>query len=122
MPEAQYLGMGESEAKSFTITAQGVPASGVKIIGLPLPQDSLPLAPSATQPIREVWPGKDYELAKKVRDELGRDWTPAEFTAALATSCERYESKKGKRYTVKSLREGLRQRDAFLDGKARRQR
>ncbi|MGA2333944.1 MAG: hypothetical protein ABSG08_01100 [Terriglobales bacterium] len=71
---------------------------------------------------REVWTGKDYELARKVRDELGANYTQAQLTAALAVACERYQKKNGQCYIVKNLRDGLRQRDDWEDSKARRQR
>jgi hypothetical protein len=60
-------------------------------------------------PQRKVWRGKGYELARKVKTELGSDFTqPGRFTAALEQACQRYKQKNGRRFTVKSLREGLR--------------
>lgn len=74
-------------------------------------------------PAQEVWPGKGYELARKVRDELGPDWTqPGKFTTALEQACQRYVKKSGKRFTPKSLREGLRQWDEWSKGCHPRQR
>ena len=61
------------------------------------------------RPQREVWLGMGYELARKVKTELGSDWTqPGKFTAALEQACQRYVQKNGRRFKVKSLREGLR--------------
>jgi hypothetical protein len=66
--------------------------------------------PSPVDP--EVWTKKDYELARKVRDELGEDWTkPGLFTEALQKACEKYKRTDGSRFDPKSLREGLRRVD-----------
>ena len=63
-------------------------------------------------PEREVWHGKGYELALKVRGELGDDWRkPGRLTAALEQACRKYVQANGRRFNVKSLREGLRQVD-----------
>jgi hypothetical protein len=71
----------------------------------------------------EVWPGKVYELALKVRGELDDAGTAREdsaaLTAALGIACRRYKLKNGKSPTVKSLRESLRNWDAGLVGKVR---
>lgn len=65
------------------------------------------------EPDPEVWLGKDYELARKVRDELGRKKfsITGEFTGALKDACARYRRKDGTKFTPKSLRESLRQID-----------
>jgi hypothetical protein len=68
----------------------------------------------------EIWQGKAYELACKVRDELGADWTqPGKLTAAFERACLRYVQKNGHPFTPKSLREGLRQWEDKLRGHTR---
>ena len=87
----------------------------VQTYGLPEPS-RLP------EPTRKVWQGFGYELARKVRDELGEDWTlPGRATAALEQACREWVQKKGESFSPKSLNEGLRQFDLWKQGKARRQ-
>jgi len=73
-------------------------------------------------PPREIWPGKDYELARKVRDELGAAATePGKFTDALKRACERYQREDGSLYKPKNLRQGLVQWEDWHKGKHARQ-
>ena len=66
---------------------------------------------------RVIWSGKNYELARKVRDELGAAWEePGKFTAALKVACDQYMREDGTLFTPKVLREGLRQYDAKSKG------
>jgi hypothetical protein len=71
--------------------------------------------PEPAEPAREIWPGKDYELAIKVRGdrarELGRELRPIELTEVLKAACQTYVKKNGKRFTVKNLRRGLEQHE-----------
>jgi hypothetical protein len=65
----------------------------------------------------EVWPGKAYELARQVRDDLRKAGKSTnELTAAFEQACGRYVQRNGKRFTPKSLREGLRQWEDKIKG------
>lgn len=72
---------------------------------------------------RTVWPGKGYELARKVRDELiqtGKDISkPKELTRALEHACQHYQKPNGGFFDPKSLREGLRQWEMMEQGRRR---
>jgi hypothetical protein len=69
--------------------------------------------------IREVWPGKDYELAVKVKSDLtqqkGRAPTPAELTEGFRAACQRYVKENGRSFTVKNLRKGLAQYERRIE-------
>jgi hypothetical protein len=115
--------MGDTEASIITHSSERVSAKRhlkeqlrrVQGLGGVL----LPVS-SAPAPVREVWLGKGYDLARKVRAELGADWTqPGKFTAALERACQRYVQKNGKPFTPKSLRESLRRKDDEKDGWSR---
>jgi len=116
--------MGNSEARTITFNSSPDPKS------VPDPKidarkkregDALILRVyGEPEPAREIWPGNGYELAQKVRSDLGAAWTqPGKFTAALEQACQRYKQKNGKRFTAKSLRNGLLQWDEKQIGKIR---
>lgn len=65
----------------------------------------------------EVWPGKDWELAAKIEHDLtgthGRVPTSLELTEAYKQACLRYQKKNNRgSFTVKNLRDGLKQHKA----------
>jgi hypothetical protein len=64
------------------------------------------------KPVRETWPGKDWELAAKIENDLtqarGRAPTPAELTEGYKQASEQYEKKNNRgRFTPKGLRDVL---------------
>ena len=63
------------------------------------------------EPVRVLWPGKDWELAAKVENDLtlahGRTPTPAELTEGFKQACRDYKKKNGRLFTPKGLRDTL---------------
>jgi hypothetical protein len=114
----------DSDAQTSTFTGQpnGRLASPMEIRFIPTIDPVLPVV-TDPEPVREVWPGKGYELARKVWIDLGTEATqPGKFTAGLVAACLHYKPKKGRPFTVKSLREGLRNKmnetSGYLSGVA----
>jgi hypothetical protein len=83
----------------------------------------LPVLPEPPEPELEIWPGKDWELAAKVEKDmtltLGRDPAPIELTEGFKQVCLQYQKKNRRRFTVKNLRDGLKQHRVLPRKKSR---
>jgi hypothetical protein len=63
------------------------------------------------RPTLEVWPGKVYELARKVRDDFDAGRVQANsLHDAFGQASKRYVQANGRHFTAKSLGESLRQK------------
>ena len=131
--------MTDSEGRSITFTGGGLRRKPAKVgklfdrrlsadglvIGVNVPSPApVRIAPTTVRPGRAPWPGRNYALARKIKNEYDGCQTDAEkvqrfganrygkpsLTKAFEWACEHYERPDGTSYNAKLLAQGLYQR------------